>query len=98
MNAQVKEIQGHSTITHKSGASEETEENLGEVVATDSPMAEIVVELGHTMNLGNFESLRIHVGIRWPVPANDSAIETAFKGAKAWVEKKLDFIVQDNKK
>lgn len=55
--------------------------------------AEVFYEAGATINLGNYESARVTVGIR--VPCYREEIPTAFEAAKDWVEKKLEVEVND---
>jgi len=55
--------------------------------------AEVFYEAGGTINIGNYESARVTVGIR--VPCYREEITTAFDTAKSWVEKVLETEVKE---
>jgi hypothetical protein len=55
--------------------------------------AEVLYEAGATINMGNYESGRVTVGIR--VPCYREEIATAFDTAKVWVEKVLEDEVRE---
>jgi hypothetical protein len=55
--------------------------------------AKVNFALGLTLNLGNFESARIDIGIVAPCYKEES--EAAYVFAKEWVEKKLSSEVQE---
>jgi hypothetical protein len=55
--------------------------------------AEVLYEAGGTINMGNYESARVTVGIR--VPCYREEIESAYVIAKDWVEKKLEAEVSE---
>lgn len=57
---------------------------------------DVTVSLGHTKNLGNFESLRLDVSIRLTGPAEDK--ERLYKEASEWTGKKIkEFFKKDKK-
>ncbi len=55
--------------------------------------AVVRMQYGVTMNLGNYESVRIDVGIS--VPCYKEQIEETAEWAKAWVEKRVLAEVQE---
>lgn len=55
----------------------------------DTP-AKVKVLLGHTKNLGNYESLRIEVGVEIPCAPTLEAVELAYEEAVKWVDDKLE--------
>ena len=63
--------------------------------SVDGALAEIGYELGHTMNLGNFESLKMTVSIRLPALPTVTSLNLVFGEAKEWVEDKLSQVVAE---
>lgn len=55
--------------------------------------AEVRVELGLTLNLGNYESARLNVGV--VVPCYKEETDAAFKYAKNWVSERVAAEVKD---
>ena len=53
----------------------------------DEPPTVVEVSMGLTINLGNYESARLDVGIRIPCPAEES--EAIFDKAKDWCEERV---------
>ena len=53
----------------------------------EKPPTQVEVKLGLTINLGNFESARVDVGIRIPCTAEE--IRPVFDEAKAWCTKQI---------
>ncbi len=60
-------------------------------VETDGTL--IHFEIGHTKNLGNYESIRFHVGVT--LPATVQGMDMAFDAAKKWADKKIDECVDE---
>lgn len=50
--------------------------------------AEVFYEAGATLNMGNYESVRLTIGIRMPCYREEA--NEAFDMAKAWVESRLE--------
>lgn len=63
-------------------------QNLRSVDVMDNP-AKVKVTMGHTKNLGNFESLRIEVGIEVPCDNEKEVIEATYESAFKWVDDKV---------
>lgn len=51
------------------------------------PQAEVTYELGTTRNLGNYESVRIAVGVR--LPTSVEGISAAYEAAKKFVDERV---------
>lgn len=60
-------------------------------VETDGTL--IHFEIGHTKNLGNYESIRFHVGVT--LPAKVDTMDAAFDAAKEWADKKIEECVDE---
>jgi len=59
------------------------------------PMANVGYGIDRTINLGNFESLKIHVTLHVPSEVNEAEIEANYNFCKGWVEKKMDEVSAD---
>lgn len=79
---------------HPDGSKEEQQTPLGTLVS-DKPMATVFVSLGMTKNLGNYESLKMTVGVTLPSEPNDQALEATYGVAKAWCDEHLNQIVAE---
>lgn len=78
-----------TSVQHKTGAEQNTSESLPPVVTEGAP-ALVEVSIGLTRNLGNYESVRLHVGITLPCPANATDIDNAYDEAKGWVDTRIE--------
>jgi hypothetical protein len=68
---------------------EDKQENSVEVM-TDGILSEVNVGVGLTINTGNYNSLRINVGIKRPCSALEAAEDAAYMYCKKWVAGKLE--------
>lgn len=62
-----------------------------------SEPAEIRIDLGATLNMGNYESLRIGISLSVPCPNTKTGIESAFKASEKYVEAKLDKLIKKHR-
>lgn len=88
-----KPIQG--TVAVKEPDSDEKLEQVyidgaESVEPAGKPMANVGYGLDRTINLGNFESLKIHVTLHVPSEVDEAEIEGNYNFCKGWVEKKMD--------
>lgn len=90
-----KKIVGKVEKLAKNGVVEDTEEIvLGEMVVSDDvPMANVGVKLGKTMNLGDFESLRVDVSLFMPSETDKKSLNKTFKKCLTWCDNKMDEVV-----
>lgn len=79
---------------HKDGSTQETTETLSTKVFDSTP-AMVNVTMGLTRNLGNYESLKITVGLTMPCEPTSQGIDDAFHEAKGWVDSRIEFINQE---
>ncbi len=63
---------------------------------SDVPRHTVKVSMGYTMNVGNFESLRIDVGLEIDGKSGETPEQT-YNRASTWVETKLSDSVQQAK-
>lgn len=81
-------VTGTVETTHKDGSIETKEEILAEI-NTKEATALVNVSMGLTKNLGNYESLKIQIGITIPCLPTGEDIEATYEQAKAWVDEKV---------
>lgn len=72
-----------------------TEETPPGELLTFEPVAEVGMMLGTTINTGNYESVRCEVSIKMPCKASE--IDETYDIAKAWVDNRLNELVQEIK-
>lgn len=86
--------QGYVTKQYKDGTS--TEETIPFLMkASASPMASVRVDIGLTRNLGNYESLKVSVGITLPCAANAEEIDMTYHEAKGWCDARIEAINEE---
>jgi len=56
---------------------------------------EVTFARSATLNLGNYESMRIEVALKMPCPVVPSAIEKAYALSKTWVDGKLEAAIAE---
>jgi hypothetical protein len=89
-----KPVEGTVTIVEKDGTEAEVKQKVGEEVLPAN-YATVGCRMGHTKNLGNYESLRVEVSISWPCPADGDSIESTYGKCKEWVESKLEAVIKE---
>ena len=67
----------------------EEQVEVAEIKHGKQPMANIGYGLDRTINLGNYESLKIHVTIHVPSLVNEEEIEQNYEFCKGWTEMKM---------
>lgn len=90
-----KDIVGKVEKIGKGGVVESTEEiKVGEIVVSDDKqMANVGVKLGRTINLGDFESLRVDVSLFMPSETDKKSLKKTFKFCKNWCDDKMDEVI-----
>jgi len=71
------------------GTMTEEEETLGVVHTAEAP-AYVTFSMGLTKNMGDFNSLKFHVGITIPCAPNADEIDLTYSEAKGWIEGKVN--------
>jgi len=79
-----------------------TQENLGDVTVVENP-ANVGFSMNYTMNLGDFQSVKMGVSLYMPVTVarleEDGDIEPAltrrFDFVKGWVEARMEALVKE---
>jgi hypothetical protein len=72
----------------------EEQEEVAEVKHSKQPMANIGYGLDRTINLGNYESLKIHVTIHVPSIVSEDEIEQNYEFCKKWTELKMEEVTK----
>lgn len=85
-----------TTVQHKVGKQEKEpqvkNEQFGTVPVAGTP-AMISFEAGLTLNLGNYESAKVTVGLKLPCDPRD--LDAAYEKGKQWVAHRLQSEVED---
>jgi hypothetical protein len=92
----LQEAVGTVTKISHTGAVTETKEKVG-LLLSDGPVAEVGCDLGYTMNLGNYQSLKIGVSLRLPVNVTPDALDKGYEFVKNWVDGKLTAAINEAK-
>lgn len=90
-------VQGLSSVIDPTGVEKSESTNEGMVLVPE-PHAEVVVGLGFTKNLGNYQSMKLSVQLRLPSANNPESLDAAFETAYAWADKKLSKLIDDVEK
>jgi hypothetical protein len=92
-----KNVTGNVEIVEKNGkdvtSHEEEAVVVAEVESTSAVMANVGFGLARTINLGNFESVKVSVDIHVPSEVNEDEIDGNYEFAKGWCEQKMHEIV-----
>ena len=92
MAIQFKKAEGTVTKAHKDGSVEEAKTDLGGV-KSDKPLSTVNVSMGMTRNLGNYESLKITVGVT--MPCEESDLNATYMVAKEWVDARINEVNEE---
>ena len=91
MSLTVETGETETSVEHKkSGLSKK---KSGKTKPTKTDGTSVTLSMGHTKNIGNFESVKIEVGVTIPTTQKD--IEKAYKLAKGWCDKKLTELIDE---
>ena len=82
----------------KSVNTEDATPDAPKVTPDPLALAEVGYAVGQTINLGNFESLRIDVSLKMPSRPRPASIEKTFKFAVDWVDSNINTICDEVKK
>ena len=76
---------------------EHKSENVAGPVNLTGPTCLVGLELSRTINLGDFNSVRLQVSLVYPCPPADSEVEDTYNAVAAWVDAKLGALVDQVK-
>lgn len=81
-----------TTVKHKTGAEEVSEETLTLPGLLEAKLiAQVGVEASMTKNLGNYESVRLQCSLVMPCPTDE--INETFEFAQNWVNSKMEDLI-----
>lgn len=92
--------EGHEvigTVQEQYNASEGPHVDMQELIAvvkSNKPMANVGFGMDRTINLGNYENVKVHVAIHVPSEVDEDEIEGNYLFAKSWVEQKMTQVVK----
>lgn len=92
------EVFGVVTVTDKNGVVVKDQVLLAGLMILEGPVGEVSFEISHTMNLGNYNSARMHVGLKIPTNITPAALDKSFEFAKAWCDEKLSAVIAEAQK
>lgn len=82
----IKKAGGEGTVTVKpKQGGEQVSKHVTQPMQTDGTL--VGFKIGHTKNLGNYESVRVEVSLVLPTYMEN--VEKAYKVAKDWADEKL---------
>ncbi len=70
-------------------------EGAESVQPAGKPMANVGYGMDRTVNLGDFESLKIHVTLHVPSDVDEAEIEANYEFCKGWVETKMEEVISE---
>ncbi len=85
--------EGKVAVESKNGVASEKVFKVKEGEVYDQPACNVSFKMGHTKNLGNYESLRVDVSVM--IPCYVSELEETFEFAKEWVDDRMDAVMVD---
>jgi hypothetical protein len=86
--------EGTTNVQSKKTGTEVEKKSSTQAVETDGTL--VGFKVGHTMNLGNYESAKFEV---WLVlPSMEGQIDADFKTCQEWADEKLAEVVEEAKK
>jgi hypothetical protein len=86
-------VQGEGTVTVKNAktGTETSKQSVTDPLHTDGTL--VGFKIGHTKNLGNYETVRIEVSL--VLPTYIEHVDMAYKTCKDWADKKLTEAVME---
>lgn len=88
------EAVGVTTKEYKDGSITEEVEQLGSVKSS-APMASVHISMGVTRNLGNYESVKVSVGVTLPCLPTAEDIDETYTQGKGWVDDRINAINEE---
>ena len=89
MSLTVETGETETSVEHKKSGLSKKKSGKTKPVETDG--TEVRLAMGHTKNIGNFESVKIEVGVT--IPTTKKNTEKAYKLAKNWCDAKLTELI-----
>ena len=80
--------------TEALGKTKETQEMVG-LTLKEGPTTEIMVELGFTKNLGDYQSARFHVSLKAPSNLDTDSLDKTYEFVKGWCDNKMGAMIDE---
>ena len=97
-----KNVKTTSTARHSKGRGKKKVETdvpveNGDAGTVKVPKAHAVVRYaaGRTINVGNFESIRVDVGVEVPCKLDFDAIDSSYEWARGWADERLNDVTKE---
>jgi len=92
----VSTVAGNVTITDSHGGETKSQVKLGKVV--EAPvMANVGVRCSRTVNLGDYNSVKIEVSLYIPCPVDEAVIDANYDFVMGWVNGKMEEVTSELK-
>ena len=65
------------------------------MIICDGPMANVGARYSFTKSLGDYESVKMSVGLHLPCPPTEQALNDTFKYCENWVSEQMDNMLKD---
>ena len=87
---------GKATVSkkHSAGPQEQTQEEVKGLVS-EGAVSFVGVKLGRTINIGEYESVKVEVFLTHPSDISEEALDDAFEFAKGWCDDRIDGLVKE---
>jgi len=82
----------HTSVEHPDGAHEAETEHVGQFIVAQAPLCTVGVGAGATMNMGNYQSLRVNVFCS--IPCEKKHLDATYESAAEFVEHKLNTLME----
>lgn len=86
--------QGSTSVEYPDGSIVDSKEVVGEAKVYDAP-AYVTISMGLTRNLGNYESVKLHVGVTLPCAPTSEDIDATYQEGKGWVDARINQLNQE---
>lgn len=93
-----KSVKGKRAVATAMKNHKQQQKNVGKPIKIEGPAAEVRVDTGVTLNMGNMEFLRLGISLALPCAATASEIEKAYTRAVKYTETKLDKLIKESKR
>lgn len=87
--------QGTELKEYKDGSVAFEQSSTLEVVKSASPMASVHMSISVTRNLGNYESVKLTVGLTLPCDPVPQEIDDTYDSVKEWVDARIEALNND---
>lgn len=91
----VQKAEGFTSKKNLDGSQSDSTESVGTPRTFQDDPCKVLVKVGATLNMGDYNSVRLDVGLS--VPCNHAEIDEVFGFAKTWVDDRLNSMIAETK-